>query len=542
MAGLTVDAGGSPAAVHSSRHRLPDLAAISLFAAVLLVPWIASSALFDRDETYYAEAAREMQEAGTWFFPRLNGREFDQKPFLPMAFIRVGYGVFGVNERGARMPSTLFGIGTALLTAAIARRLLGPAAGMRAGLILGSSLLFLLICRSSLVDSGFLLFFTGCLWAFLRTAPPETPSAGDLVLAYGCAGLAMLCKGPIGILLPLGIVTVIAWHDGGFGGLRRLRPLLGAGVLAAVALPWFVAASRATKGDFLRDFFLRENLGRFLSPMEGHRGPFWIYLPVLLVAFLPWSVFVPEGAAAIHREHRRVAWILGTWIVFPLAFFSAAATKLPHYILPTLPPLAILVSKGWEGRRNAARARRILPVVALLVLSAALPLALLAMRARWRDWVPVSLVVTASMIPAGAGAALLAGRRERLAFGSLLASMALFIWLLCGWALPGLEKVRVVRAVGLRLRDAGTLPTYSYGFLEPGLLFYGRRTIEPLDRLEEVSRAIAGQHRLLLVVREEEIPGLTRAGGATFEVLGIERGVCEDRGTVNLAVLRYGSR
>src|ERR1700682_1336704 len=417
MAGLTVDAGGGRAAVHSSRHRLPDLAAISLFAAVLLVPWIASSALFDRDETYYAEAAREMQEAGTWFFPRLNGREFDQKPFLPMAFIRVGYVVFGVNERGARMPAALFGIGTAVLTAAIARRLLGPAAGIRAGLILGTSLLFLLICRSSLVDSGFLLFFTGCLWAFLRTAPPETPSAGDLVLAYGCAGLAMLCKGPIGILLPLGIVTVIAWHDGGFGGLRRLRPLLGAGVLAAVALPWFVAASRATKGDFLRDFFLRENLGRFLSPMEGHRGPFWIYLPVLLVVFLPWSVFVPEGAAAIHREHRRVAWILGTWILLPLAFFSAAATKLPHYILPTLPPLAILVSKGWEGRRNVARARRILPVVALLILSAALPLALLAMRARWRDWVPVSLVVTASMIPAGAGGALLAGRRGRLAVG-----------------------------------------------------------------------------------------------------------------------------
>jgi hypothetical protein len=146
------------------------------------------------------------------------------------------------------------------------------------------------------------------------------------------------------------------------------------------------------------------------------------------------------------------------------------------------------------------------------------------------------------MIPAGAAAALLAGRRERLSFGSLLASMALFIWLLCGWALPGLERVRVVRAVGLRLRDAGTLPTYSYGFLEPGLLFYGRRTIEPLDRLEDVSRAIAALRPLLLVVREEEIPGLTRAGGATFEVLGIERGVCEDRGPVNLAVLRYGSR
>ena len=105
MAGLTVDAGGGRASVHSPRHRLPDLAAIALFAAVLLIPWIGSSALFDRDETYYAEAAREMQEAGTWFFPRLNGREFDQKPFLPMAFIRLGYVVFGVNERGARMPS-----------------------------------------------------------------------------------------------------------------------------------------------------------------------------------------------------------------------------------------------------------------------------------------------------------------------------------------------------------------------------------------------------------------------------------------------------
>jgi 4-amino-4-deoxy-L-arabinose transferase-like glycosyltransferase len=144
------------------RSRLPLAASVSAAALLLLLPWLGGPALFDRDETYYAESAREMLEAGNWFVPRLNGQAFHQKPSLPLAFICASYSVFGVNEAAARMPSVFFGLGTMLLTAAAARLLVGHTAALRSALVLGSSLLFSLVSRSSMTDSAF-LFSSPCL-------------------------------------------------------------------------------------------------------------------------------------------------------------------------------------------------------------------------------------------------------------------------------------------------------------------------------------------------------------------------------------------
>jgi 4-amino-4-deoxy-L-arabinose transferase-like glycosyltransferase len=528
-------AGGPPSG--SARR---DLWLVAGAAALILLPWIGRPALFDRDETYYAEGAREMQEAGTWTRPLLNGRDFHQKPFLPFALIRVGYAALGVNETAARLPSALLGIGTAVLTAAIGSRLFGRAAGLRAGLVLSSSLLFLLICRSSLTDPAFLFFFTASLFFFLKCAAGRRAAIPDLVGMYASAGIATLCKGPLGVLLPAGIgVWIVARSSlsGTLSAIRRLRPLLGIGIVSAFALPWYGLAAARTHGASVRDFLLQENLGRFFSPMEGHRGPFWIYVPVLLLAFLPWSVFLPRAWGAVPDP--RVRRILGAWCAVPFLLFSAAATKLPHYLLPVFPPLAILVGAEWDSEASP-RASRTVALSLLIPICLALPVALLVARRRWPDLLPLSLIATAAVLPLGAGAALFARARPRLAFGVLGGSMALFAWLACGWSLPALGEVRVVRPIGILLRDRARVPTYSYRFLEPGLLFYARRTIDRLDRPEEVVRISASRPAFAIVARREDVETISRAAGRPLITIGRRRGFCEDSGPIELVVLAVG--
>ena len=526
-------------------HR--DFWIVAAVAALILLPWIGGPALFDRDETYYAEGAREMREARTWTRPLLNGRDFHQKPFLPFAAIRVGYAVLGVDETAARLPSALFGIGTALLTAAAAARLSGRTAGPRAGVVLSSSLLFLLVCRSSLTDPAFLFFMTSAVFFFSKglNGPPATR---DLIGMYASAGAATLCKGPIGLILPAGIVLAsVARRDlaGTWAGIRGLRPLLGSAIIGMVVLPWYGISAIRTHGQSLREFLLQENLGRFLAPMEGHHGPFWIYVPVLLFAFLPWSVFLPRAWAAraggLDPKARR---LLTAWFAVPFLLFSAAATKLPHYVLPVFPPLAILVGAAWEAWQprdpeSGPRASLARPLAVLVALCLAFPVALLVARERWPDLLPVSLIVTAGVLPAGAAAALFVRARPRLVLAVLGGSMALFAWLACGWSLPGLGPVRVVRPIGMLLHDRVTAPVYSYRFLEPGLLFYAGRTIERLDRPGDVARVSALHRQFAIVARREDVDTVSRAAGRAPVILGSRRGFCEDTGPIELVVLSF---
>ena len=514
------------------RPRLPLVGSVSAAALLLLLPWLGRPALFDRDETSYAEAAREMREAGNWFVPRLNGQAFHQKPFLPLAFICASYSVFGVNETGARMPSVLFGLGTMLLTAAAARLLVGQAAALRSALVLGSSLLFSLVSRSSMTDSAFLFFFTLSIVAFLRTRGRGRAGSREFLWMYAAMGLATLCKGPVGFLLPIGIVALIAWSEGGWASLRRLRPILGAAVIVGIGAAAVAALPRPERAAFLRDLLLRESIGRYLSPREGHRAPFWIYVPVLAIAFLPWSPFLPAAWKTI--RDRRSRWALGAWIGLPLLFFSAAATKLPHYVLPTFPALAILVGAGWEA--EGARKSRLLPLLGAFVLSSALPLTLFLTRERWPDLLPVSIVWTAAILPAGVLTALLIFRRPTFQFATLVTSALLLLWMACGWSLPALREIRLIRPIGVRLRALEDTSVFAYRFLEPGLLFYSQRTIQRLETLEEVA-ARAREGHFVIVVRESEASQVREAARVPLKTLATRRGFCEDSGPVELVVL-----
>jgi 4-amino-4-deoxy-L-arabinose transferase-like glycosyltransferase len=224
---------------------------------------------------------------------------------------------------------------------------------------------------------------------FISGTTRERTSWWGLITSYAAMGMAVLAKGPIGVLLPsatIGLFTLASLSandssrlppaQGGllagvwrlfaraarmfhprhaWAAIRRLHPLMGLVIVFAVAGPWYVLVGLRTDGAWLAGFFGKHNLGRFLQPLEHHRGPFFYYLVAIFIGFFPWSLFLGPGAIYVRSQfagdratHDR--WrLLIAWVVAYVGFFSLAATKLPSYIVPAYPALALIVGASIDA-------------------------------------------------------------------------------------------------------------------------------------------------------------------------------------------------
>jgi 4-amino-4-deoxy-L-arabinose transferase-like glycosyltransferase len=333
--------------------------------------------LWDLDEGRNATAALEMLESGNWVVPTFNGELRAHKPVLLYWLQALAYLPWGVNEFGARLPSAVAAMLTLLVTYELGRRLFDARVGLVGGCILASSVSFCAAAHFANPDALLTLFSSLSLFAFWQAL-----SSGRRFwfAAYGASsGLAVLAKGPVGLLLPGAVMVLyLIWaRQGSWSFLRRSGWAVLLFVL--VALPWYVWVAIETKGQFLRDFLLTHNIERGLSPMENHRGPVFYYLLALVAGFTPWSVFLlftamasvrrpasagrepPAGAAgAIPTNEpagaRHGVRFLCSWIIVYLAVFTVAATKLPNYILPLYPALALLTARALEEWRRGESA------------------------------------------------------------------------------------------------------------------------------------------------------------------------------------------
>ncbi|NBW86136.1 MAG: phospholipid carrier-dependent glycosyltransferase, partial [Planctomycetia bacterium] len=284
----------------------------------------------------------------------------------------------GVNETGARLPSALLTLGTCLLAWRTSHLLFGPAAGLWAGLTLATCLWTGITGRAATPDAPLAFCTTLALWLFVRGArvpgadgfgwrhgPVRLSSAAALGVGAAC-GLAVLAKGPVGLVLPvLAFVGFATWQaalDPGRGGsqsarwaaafragCRGTRPLMITAAALAVAGPWYALVTVRTGGEWLQGFLLIHNLARFSGPMEGHSGSAFLYYPlVLLLGMFPWSM---ASALVGHHAVRTASSTAGhgdepgmrllvAWIVAWVVPFSLSGTKLPGYVWPAYPALA----------------------------------------------------------------------------------------------------------------------------------------------------------------------------------------------------------
>ncbi len=416
----------------------------ALIACLLYLPALGRPALWEPDEGRYAEIAREMARSGDYVTPRDDWVRYFEKPPLMYWAGALAINLLGANEFAVRLPAALFSIGQVAITCALAEEMFGVAAGLTAAASLALSPLFFGFGRFLTLDPALSFFIEaalGCFYMAARAAPglDRSPARGWLYIAAAMMALGTLTKGPVALVISGGILLIYIIVEGRGRELIRIPWLGSALIYGAITAPWFVLVAQRNP-DFLDFFFVHEHLQRYLSSTEHAWGPYF-FIPITLAGMWPWVYFVPRAIARLRRsdqEHgssvdRSAPLFLLLWFGFVLVFFSIPRSKLGSYILPGLPPLAILAGYGLcgLGQDGATKARRALGAFALLNLGLAAAAIPILMVIAWRRGMPALGIDGAIALGALAGGAIAAfaiardSRRIPYAIAAIMAASVL---------------------------------------------------------------------------------------------------------------------
>jgi len=359
---------------------------------ILAAAWFATlqvRPLLDPDEGRYAEIPREMLASGDWITPRFNDLKYFEKPPLQYWATAVAYEAFGLRQWSSRLWSAGLTFACLPLVFAWVSSLYGRERALLALTALAVSPFFVIVGHLNLLDGSFTFWLTAAVLAFTRaqTLPPASRAERRWMLgAWAAAALAVLTKGIVVGVLAGAALILYTLSERDTRTWRRLHPGAGLALFTAIAAPWFVVVSLRNP-SFPGFFFVHEHFTRFLTTVHQRAEPWWYFLPLLLLAVLPWSVPLARacrgawaGAAPATTAGMPQFQPLKFLLIFAavtLVFFSASGSKLAPYILPMLPVLAAVTGAcsgaGDEFARHAARIGAGLVVViaaGLLVYSA----------------------------------------------------------------------------------------------------------------------------------------------------------------------------
>jgi 4-amino-4-deoxy-L-arabinose transferase-like glycosyltransferase len=338
-------------------HRFTEPLTLLLLAAVCYAMFfygISDIGLIGPDEPRYAEVAREMYASGDFVTPRLHGEPWFEKPPLMYWGVAAAYAVFGVGEFAARFPSAFGAALSVFLIYYACRKLWGRPTAIWACLILASSVGYFAFARAASMDMPLTICLTSALLSFLTAYNSSSPNRRFWFFAfYAFIGFGVLAKGPVAIVLPVMSLFGYLVFRGRLSEWREWHPGY-AWIILLIAGPWYAAVTWANGMEFIRVFFINQNLARFTSTVHGHPRPFYFYIPDFLMLAFPWSFLIlPAMRRGLDRNDRLLIW----WTIVPIIFFSLSGSKLPGYILPSVPPAIMLFAR--EIPKGYSRAFRI---------------------------------------------------------------------------------------------------------------------------------------------------------------------------------------
>ncbi|MGA7841989.1 MAG: hypothetical protein WCA34_13790, partial [Candidatus Acidiferrales bacterium] len=367
-------------------QRKTDIAAFATAGVVILVSLLANLGavgLLGPDEPRYAWIARAMAETGDWVTPRLWGAPWFEKPVLYYWAAAIGFRMHLPPEWAARLPSAIAALVAAKAIAWFARRHYAAAEDsiasptLLAPVIFATSVAAIAFARAATPDMLFsaaitlaMVFAANLLRQSGALRIPDHPrteihnSNLPMLLLWGASlGLGVLAKGPAAVILAGGAVGIWAIATSNWRAAIRLAHPVAIAAFSVVALPWYALCARRNP-DFLHVFIFQHNFERYLTPLFQHQQPFWFFGPITILALLPWSALLIAAVPEALRLWREKSWknspgfFVACWAVFPIVFFSFSQSKLPSYILPAVPALALVIaiSAGRAFQRSRANA------------------------------------------------------------------------------------------------------------------------------------------------------------------------------------------
>lgn len=493
---------------HKETLLLPGV--LILIYAFSVFPHLGGPFIYDDGEARFSVAVREMGAKHDWLLPRFHGLPIQKPPFA-FWFMRLSTLAFGEKEFAFRLPSTLFGLGGVLLTSFWGSQAFSPRTGLFAGLILTTSFQYFWLSRKAQLDMPYTFFITLALIAFSLALQKGHP---QLLLAMGASmALATMIKGLGGILLPMTAIGSFVLFKGAWRILVRWETFLAFLLFAFLTIPYYTLLG----GSFLASFLLRDHLKRFLHGVDVVR-PFYWYLGLLPVAFFPWSLCLPFAFSALRLKKVREELLLPLiWFSVGFLLISASAGKQQHYLLPFLPPLALITarvleqtllanppSKGLQASLSAVAAS-----VALMALGYAIALGR-------QGVLDVRALAALTFLIGASGVALFFLRRagpERSLFG-ILGLSALTFFILAAFGLPPLERAKSVEPIVQELRsivDGHPLVAYGKTYIPTPRVTYYLNLSRPIVRFpgeEALERFLAHRKDEYLITTPDALEGL----------------------------------
>jgi 4-amino-4-deoxy-L-arabinose transferase-like glycosyltransferase len=447
-----------------------------------------------------------MLDSQDWVTPRLNGIKYLEKPPLQYWATAGAFAMFGVDEWTARLWTALTGFLGIAFTAFAGSRLAPSSPPILIALIIAGCWGYFLGGQVLTLDMGLTFFLTAAMLAFALSRRHDVSPDGErrwMLVAWAAMACAVLSKGLVGVLLPALALLAYVAIERDWALLKRLRWGAGSCLFGAIVLPWFILV-QLRNPEFFRFFFIGEHFERYLLPSHHRPGPWWYFIPVLLVGLLPWTLAIPSAIArgwkAGVQSGFKLDRFLIVWSGTIAVFFSASHSKLPGYVLPALPAVLLLFSRQYpvmsERLRRSPALSCIAGGVAVAIAAAVLPsLGLEEFDPNYSLW----LLAAALTLSVSGFAALRLPRS--VTDGTSLAVLGLGSLFAAQLALSGIHVLdgrfsseRLIESIaGEELQFSREPPFYSVGTYDQSVPFYLGRPMTLVGYKSELGPGIAAE-------------------------------------------------
>ena len=482
---------------HNKHKSFIYIAIIFAILAIYLIP-LGSHALIEPDEGRYSEIPREMIESGDFITPKLNYIKYFEKPVLHYWMNAISFMLFGQNEFAARLFTASCAILGIIATGALGSFIFGGASGLLSAIITAFSLLYFAIGTINITDMPLSFFITMALVSFYFAHIGENKKW--YLLFYASMALGVLTKGLVAIILPGGVIFCYILITRKWKLFIEALYIPGIILFFLISVPWFWLVCKENP-DFFHFFFIQEHFLRYATKMHGRYEPFWFFIPMIPAGLMPWtgflfSLFSKKSIlfSPANKKTKDSNIFLLAWFGVILLFYSLSSSKLIPYIVPCIPPLAILIaadiSRMVENKRWHGHALLWNSGIALFFSTAFLAYAFFGDRVPSENTLPIAIKTSLGLLIGPFLALLLSHpkiKNFKAAVTALTLSSLIFIYSLLGvYAIIGeTRSTKALSEVIIKEIQPEEI-IVSYGEVLQGLPFYTKQRVMLVDYFGEL--------------------------------------------------------